>query len=161
MYVAYWERSSKYCPNTEITFELLRLKNQDVIPFQDPCRTSRKPFSLISSIYVDCIFRFSFFKSCRGRFSWGKTAHFLSRQSVGTRVQRESRVRGTSTKLTIKDQLCKRLYWCLYLMIFFLYFIFKQQFQALHKKIWTTTACALLNITYQIQPMTTYPITRF
>lgn len=31
----------------------------------------------------------------------------------------------------------------------FLDFIFKQQFQALHKKIWTTTACALLNITHQ------------
>lgn len=61
MYEAYWECSSKYCPNTTITFELQRLKNQDVIPFQDPCRTSMQPFSLISSICVECIFCFSFF----------------------------------------------------------------------------------------------------
>ena len=38
----------------------------------------------------------------------------------------------------------KMFFWCLYFMI--LGFIFKQPFQALHKKILTTTACALLNI---------------
>lgn len=134
MYAAYWECSSKYCPNTTITFELQRLKNQDVIPFQDPCRTSRKLFSLISSIYVDCIFRFSFFKIMQKLFFMRK--HYCSLTSCldTLSVQRESRVRGTSTKLTIKDQLCKRLYWCLYLMIFFYILFLNNNFKLCTKR---------------------------
>lgn len=145
MYEGYWECSSKYCSNTTLHLNCKDWKIKMLFHFRIPAGLLRSLLYHAQAVFHEKLL----------------FTHFLSQHSVGTSVQRESSVRDTSTNLTIKDQLCKRLYWCLYLMIFFLYFIFKQQFQALHKKIWTTTACALLNITYQIQPMTTYPITRF
>lgn len=104
-----------------------------------------------------------FFISCRICFSWGNITVYSLPVSTLCRCQSTERVEGQRHIRETHNQgsVMQKIILMSLFHDFFLYFIFKQQFQALHKKIWTTTACALLSITYQIQPMTTYPITRF